>query len=39
MHPRPIDFIAAGLLAVVLIALVVILVASNIPAPASAASL
>jgi hypothetical protein len=33
MHPRPIDFIGAALLAAVLIALVVILVAGNLPAP------
>lgn len=31
MHPRPIDFIGAAILAAVLIALVVILVGGNLP--------
>lgn len=31
MHPRPIDFIGAALLAVVLVALVAILVGGNLP--------
>ena len=33
MNPRPIDFIGAALLAIVLIGLVALLVIGNIPAP------
>jgi hypothetical protein len=33
MHPRPIDFIGAALLAIVLMTLVAVIVVGNIPAP------
>jgi hypothetical protein len=34
MHPRPSDFIGAAMLTIVLVALVAILVAGNVPPPA-----
>jgi hypothetical protein len=33
MRPRPIDFIGAALLAIVLVTLVVVIVVGNIPTP------